>query len=78
MPQRAYEGGGLPVAVRRRTDASAALRRPAAGPGHVRGSPGLIDEYEFFYVHRGERFQPRLARQLNVLPLLLAGVQRFF
>ena len=78
VSQCAHEGGCLPVAVGGRTDTAAALRRSAIGAGHIGGSPGFIDEYELFYVHRGQRFQPRFARQLHVRPILLAGVQRFF
>ena len=78
VAQSGNKGGCLPIAERRRIDASTALGGSAVASRHVGRSPGFIDEYQLFDLHRRLRFMPCQPRRLYVLALLFAGVQRFF
>jgi hypothetical protein len=78
VAQTGNKGGCLPIAERRRIDASTALGGTAVVSRHVGRSSGFIDEYQLIDVHRRLRFIPCQPCRLHVLALLLAGVQRFF
>ena len=72
------KGGRLPIAERRRTDASSASGGTAMASRHVGRGPGLVNKCKLVEVHRRLRFTPCAPRRPHVLALLLAGVQRFF
>ncbi len=78
QPERADEGGGLPVPVRDRGAASGAAWRAAIGPGHLGRGTGLIDEDQPLRIEIGLVLEPGLPPTRNVRPLLLAGVRGFF
>ena len=78
MAQGGDEGGELPVAVRCLADQSLTSRRPATQACHVRSGASFIDENQLPRVDRGLLLSPVLTRRLDVFPVLLGGVQRFF
>ena len=78
QPERADEGGGLPVPMRHRRPAAMPAQSPAAASRHLGGSPCLIDEDEPFRVEIGLGLEPGAPASQHVSSLLLAGVRRFF
>jgi len=78
VAQAGNEGRRLPIAEGCRIDASTALGGTAVASRHIGCSPGFVNKYQFFEVHRRLCFIPCQPRRLHVLAFLLAGVQRFF
>ena len=78
QPERADEGGRLPVPVGDRCATPFAAQRAAVAPGHLGRGPGLVDKDEPFRLQIGLGFEPRLAPVQDVSPLLFAGVRGFF
>jgi hypothetical protein len=76
--QASDKGRRLPIAEGCRTDASSASGSTAMASRHVGRGSGLVNKYKLLDVHCRLRFTPCAPRRLHVLPLLLAGVQRFF
>jgi hypothetical protein len=58
--------------------ASLAADSPATEPGHLRRSPGFVDEHQAQRIEVRLGVEPGLAPSGGVGPLLLAGVCRFF
>ena len=78
VAQAGHEGGRVPVPAGRGCDAALASGRTPVAPRHTGRCPRFIQENQLLDVHVGLRFKPYLARLLNVLAFLLAGVQSFF
>jgi len=53
-------------------------RRSSIAPGHVGGSPSLIDEHEPLGIEIELALEPRLASLADVRPVLLGGMRRLF
>src|SRR5215216_8169697 len=53
-------------------------RRPPVAPGHVGGSPGLVDEDQPFGIEIQLALEPGLAPLANIRPVLLGGMRRLF
>src|SRR3954463_6710406 len=53
-------------------------RGPPVAPGHVGGSPGLVDEDQPFGIEIELALEPGLAPFANVGPVLLGGMRRLF
>jgi len=77
-PERADEGGRLPVAVRHRRPAALAARRAAITAGHLGRGAGLVDEDQPLRLQIGLGLEPAQTPAQNVSPLLFAGVRGFF
>ena len=69
--QAAHEGGGFPVAVRHEIDQSLALWGVTVEPGHGRGEPGFVQEYQTLGLPFDDGVRPLLASFLDVRALLL-------
>ena len=78
MAQCGDERRKFPVAVWCLSNQPLTFPRPPAQPGHVGGGAGLVDEYQASRINRGLLVSPFFARRLDVLAILLGGVQRFF
>lgn len=76
--QRADEGQGAPVTVRRKTAQALAFRSPAAERGHVGLDPGLIDEDQPLRVETSLPRAPSPPPTGDVGAGLLKAEQRFF
>ena len=77
-PERADEGGGLPVPMGHRRPATLAPWRPAITPRHLGRGAGLIDEDQPLRLQIGLGLEPGPATPQNVNPMLFAGVRGFF
>src|SRR5215210_7165018 len=53
-------------------------RGPSVAPGHVRGSPGLVDEDQPLGIEIELALEPGLAPLANIRPVLLGGMRRLF
>ena len=78
VAQAGDEGGGVPMPLRGRPEASLTSRGAAIAPRQVGGRPRFIQKYELSQIQNGLPLDPGAPRRLHVLALLLAGVQRFF
>src|SRR5215207_972804 len=52
--------------------------RPPVAPGHVGGSPGLVDEDQPLGIKIELALEPRLAPLADIRPVLLGGMRRLF
>src|SRR5215207_886113 len=52
--------------------------RPPVAPGHVGGSPGLVDEHQPLGIEIQLALEPRLAPLADIRPVLLGGMRRLF
>ena len=78
VTQAGYERGGIPMAVRGRSDTALPFRGPSVEPSHAGRCPSFIDKHELFEVHPGLYFTPCAPCRLHVGALALVGVQGFF
>ncbi len=78
QPERADEGGGLPVPVGNRRPAAFAAPRPSITPRHLGRGPGLVDEDQTLGIEIRLALEPGPPAMQNVRTLLLAGVRGFF
>ena len=77
-PERADEGGGLPMSMGYRSPATLAPWRPAITPRHLGRGTRLVDEYQPLRLQIRLSLEPGPAATQDVSPLLLAGVRGFF
>ena len=71
QPQRAGEGGGLPMAVRHAGPAALAKRRTTAQPSHLGRQAGLVDEHQFCRIEIELAVEPGAAAAQDVGAVLL-------
>lgn len=80
-PERADEGGRLPMPVRDRGAAAGAMHRAAIAPGHLGRGAGLVDEHQPFGVEIGRlgdrRERAKRAIIRAELEAILASVRLF-
>jgi len=67
----AVNGRRLPVTVRDGGPASVSLERPAAQPGHLGASPGLVDKDQALRIEIYLAFEPEPTAGEDVRALLL-------
>ncbi len=77
-PQGRNEGGTLPMTVRHAAHTAPASRATPAEPGHLGIQARFIDEDQALTVPVRLGPAPLDSRGLDVRPLLLGGVRRFF
>ena len=78
VAQRRHEGQGVPVPVGAGRAQPLAAETAAMTTGHVRLSPGLIEEDEAARTKSALRVPPPLAVLRDVRPILLGGCEAFF
>ena len=76
--QPGHDGDRLPAPVRHADPQTPAARGTSITPGHVRGSPGLVDEDQPFGIEIELALEPRRAPLSNVRPVLLGGMRGLF
>ena len=72
------ESGGLPMAEGHRSAEPLAPRRPAMGAGHVRRSPGLVDENQPVRIEVELAFEPGEPTAQDIGTVLFFGPGRLF
>ena len=78
VPQAGYKRGGIPMAVRGRSDAALPFGCTSVEPPHAGRCPSFIYKHQLFDVHPSLCFTPRAPRRLHVGAFSLVGVQGFF
>ena len=78
MPQRADEGGRLPMTPRNRRNETLAARASAGEPGHFGRGAGFVDKDQVVCSPFGLLRPPSPARFRNVGAVLLCGALRLF
>jgi hypothetical protein len=78
LPQRADEGGRLPMTPRNRRDQAFAARASAVEPGHFGRCAGFVDKHQIWRSPFALLRPPLLARFGYVGAVLLCGALRLF
>src|SRR3954453_15034478 len=76
--QPGHKGGCLPAPVRDTDPKASSPRSPPVAPGHVGGSPGLVDEHQPLGIKVELALEPGRASLADIRPVLLGRVRGLF